>query len=61
MRVRKFADVDVNLTLDGQMYVPLRNDDRIRVTIARKTVKFLHRKRDTFLNTLRRKLKWGER
>jgi len=59
MRVRKFADVDVNLTLDGQMYVPLQDGDHIRAIIAKQRVKFLRRRHDTFLNTLRTKLKWG--
>jgi len=60
MRVRKFADVDVNLTIDGQMYVPLQEKDCLRVTTAKQTVKFLRRKQDSFVSTLRTKLKWGE-
>lgn len=60
MKARKFADVEVNLTLDGQMYVPLAESDRIRCTTAKETVKFLRRRQDTFLSTLRTKLKWGE-
>ncbi|MDD4627928.1 MAG: NAD(+)/NADH kinase [Candidatus Peribacteraceae bacterium] len=61
MKVRKFADIEVNLTLDGQMYIPLQNGDRIRATVAKQTVKFLRMKQETFLSTLRSKLKWGER
>jgi NAD+ kinase len=61
MKVRKFADIEVNLTLDGQMYIPLQNGDRIRATIAKQSVKFLRRNRETFLETLRSKLRWGER
>lgn len=60
MRVRKFADVDVNLTLDGQVYVPLADGDHVRCTTAKQTAKFLRRKQDTFLSTLQTKLKWGE-
>lgn len=60
MKVRKFADVDVNLTIDGQMYVPLQDGDHVRCSVAKETVKFLRRKQDTFLATLRTKLKWGE-
>ncbi|OIO52982.1 hypothetical protein AUJ46_06170 [Candidatus Peregrinibacteria bacterium CG1_02_54_53] len=60
MKIRKFADVDVNLTIDGQMYVPLQDGDQVRCTTAKHTVKFLRRKQDTFLRTLRTKLKWGE-
>jgi len=60
MRVRKFADVDVNLTIDGQMYIPLQEGDCLRVTTAKQTIKFLRRKQDSFVATLRTKLKWGE-
>jgi NAD+ kinase len=60
VRARKFSDVDINLTLDGQMYVPLQDGDRVRCSIAKETVKFLRRKQDTFLSTLRTKLRWGE-
>ena len=57
----KFGDVDVSLTLDGQMYVALQRHDRITATINAHTVKFLRRKKETFYSTLRTKLKWGER
>ncbi|MDD4762182.1 MAG: NAD(+)/NADH kinase [Candidatus Pacebacteria bacterium] len=60
MKVRKFADVDVNLTIDGQMYVPLQDGDHVHCSVAKETVKFLRRKQDTFLSTLRTKLRWGE-
>jgi len=60
MKVRKFADVDVNLTIDGQMYVPLQDSDHVCCSTAKETVKFLRRKQDTFLATLRTKLRWGE-
>ncbi|MDD5041458.1 MAG: NAD(+)/NADH kinase [Candidatus Peribacteraceae bacterium] len=60
MKVRKFADVDVNLTIDGQMYVPLQDGDHVRCSVSKETAKFLRRKQDTFLRTLRTKLKWGE-
>ncbi|MDD5623279.1 MAG: NAD(+)/NADH kinase [Candidatus Peribacteraceae bacterium] len=61
MKVRKFTDIEVSLTLDGQVYMPLEEGDLIRITIADKTMKFLRRRHDTFLSTLRKKLKWGER
>jgi len=61
VKTRKFADVEVNLTIDGQIYIPLRNNDRIRVTTAKQTVKFLRRSSASFVNTLRTKLKWGDR
>ena len=56
----KFQDTEVVLTVDGQVYVPLQRKDRVRAHVNSKTVKFLRRKQDTFFNTLRNKLKWGE-
>jgi NAD+ kinase len=57
----KFSDVQVSLTLDGQMYVSLQRGDVISATVNAHTVKFLRRKKETFYSTLRNKLKWGER
>ncbi len=57
----KFADVQVSLTLDGQTYVTLERNDRIRISAAKETVRFLRRSEETFFSTLRNKLKWGER
>ncbi|MFH0770650.1 MAG: NAD(+)/NADH kinase [Candidatus Peregrinibacteria bacterium] len=56
----KFRDAEVVLTIDGQVYVPLRCGDIIRVTLGPKKIRFLRRRSDTFFETLRRKLKWGE-
>lgn len=56
----KFGDIEVSLTLDGQTYVTLQRHDRIHAKMNTKTVKFLRRKQDTFYETLREKLKWGE-
>lgn len=57
----KFGDLEVSLTLDGQTYVTLSRHDRITAQITSKTVKFLRRDKETFYDTLRTKLKWGER
>ena len=57
----KFKDAEVILTLDGQVYVPLKNGDVIHASGCKTTVQFLRRKQDTFFGTLRTKLKWGER
>ena len=57
----KYVDSEVNLTLDGQRYIPLQAKDRVVVTLNGKSVKFLRRRGDTFFATLRTKLKWGER
>ncbi len=56
----KFSDVQVSLTLDGQSYVTLKRDDRVEARISPQSVHFLRRKDDTFFETLRSKLKWGE-
>lgn len=56
----KFIDTEVSLTLDGQVYHPLRRKDRIVAHLGDRTVSFLRRKQDTFFHTLRMKLKWGE-
>jgi NAD+ kinase len=56
----KFGDIEVSLTLDGQLYVTLERDDRVFAHINDKTVKFLRRKQETFYGTLRSKLGWGE-
>ncbi|MDD4319777.1 MAG: NAD(+)/NADH kinase [Candidatus Peribacteraceae bacterium] len=58
-KVKKFEDVEVSLTLDGQVYVTLQRGDRITAHINEKTVKFLRRKAETFYGTLRSKLHWG--
>ena len=59
-KTNKFQDVQVILTLDGQVYVPLQSGDVVRACGCEKTVRFLRRKQDTFFGTLREKLKWGE-
>ena len=57
----KYQDTEVMLTLDGQVYLPLQKGDIVRAQINSKTVKFLRRKQDTFFETLRTKMRWGER
>lgn len=56
----KFQDTKISLTLDGQTYVSLQREDRVEAKIAKETIRFLRRKEDTFFETLRNKLKWGE-
>jgi NAD+ kinase len=60
-RSKKFGDVEISLTLDGQTYLKLKPGDTITATIHDDTVKFVRRKKETFYSTLRTKLKWGER
>lgn len=56
----KYRDVQVSLTLDGQTYVQLKRGDHVRASMEGKTVKFLRRAKETFYDTLRLKLKWGD-
>ncbi len=60
-RGNKFGDVDVSLTLDGQVYVALQPGDVITSAVNDRPVRFLRRKKETYYATLRSKLKWGER
>lgn len=60
IKENKFGDIQVSLTMDGQTYVTLQGGDHVIVTTDGATVKFLRRKEDTFFETLRTKLKWGE-
>ena len=57
----KFKDTEVVLTIDGQVYVPLQQSDRVRISVHPQRVRFLRRTQDTFFRTIRHKLKWGER
>jgi NAD+ kinase len=57
----KFGDVEVSLTLDGQVYFALQRHDKLIACINDEKVKFLRRKKESFYATLRAKLKWGER
>ena len=61
MRAKKFEDVEVHLTIDGQTSIPLIGGDVITAQMNDHTVKFIRRAEDTFFGTLRKKLKWGER
>lgn len=60
-KVTRYVDNAVSLTLDGQQYLPLARNDIVHARITQTAVTFLRRKEDTFIATLRRKLKWGER
>ncbi len=48
------------ITIDGQVHEPLRCGDVIEVTKHEETAKFLRLPGETYFNTLRKKLKWGE-
>ena len=61
MRAKKFGDVEVHLTIDGQVSIPLKGGDHVEAKMNDHTVQFIRRAEDTFFGTLRKKLKWGER
>lgn len=54
------VDEDAFLTIDGQLGVPVTDNDRIVCRRAEHKVKLL-RMRKTFFEVLRTKLKWGQR
>jgi NAD+ kinase len=58
---QSFVQSSVSLTVDGQIYHELQRFDRVRAHVHSETVKFVRRRDDTFFQTLRTKLKWGER
>jgi len=49
------------LTADGQVFVDLRNGDRVRVKRAQTRLRLIRATRMTFFETLREKLQWGGR
>jgi len=60
MKHVKFQNAQVVLTLDGQVYEPLRSGDSIEILGSGASISLLRKAQDTFFHTLRRKLKWGE-
>lgn len=59
--VRVKSGDDVYLTLDGQVGVPLKVDDRVRIRKAGYKIRFLLLQDRDYFRVLRTKLKWGER
>jgi NAD+ kinase len=59
-RESEFETIDVSLTLDGQTHHALKRRDIVKVETHPETIKFLKRRHDTFYETLRGKLGWGE-
>jgi NAD+ kinase len=52
---------EVYLTLDGQVGLPLRAGDRVRVRRSGRPVLMVRARRTTYFDVLRRKLHWGQR
>lgn len=55
------SSTEVSLTFDGQVYERLASGDRVRIRTHERSAIFVRRKEDTFFQTLRDKLKWGDR
>jgi NAD+ kinase len=53
------TETEVTLTLDGQVSVPFRPDQSVRVTRAAKPIWFLQAEDRSFYEVLRAKLRWG--
>ncbi len=51
--------VDVGLTIDGQVYEPLREGDRVVIRRAAQAFQLVDLQSRTFYDTLREKLHWG--
>ncbi len=56
-----FGNSQPSLTLDGQVYFELQNDDRVITVMDSQPVRFLRRHHERFFHALRTKLRWGER
>jgi len=60
-RTDKFKASEVSLTFDGQVYEQLSHGDIVRIKTHDECALFARRREDTFFETLRSKLKWGEK
>ncbi len=59
-RESKFEDVQVSLTFDGQIHHSLTRGDHVVCKMHSQHIRFLKTQKDTFFETLRKKLGWGE-
>lgn len=59
-RESSHEDVRISLTLDGQTHHEIARGDRVEITTHAERVRFLRSEKDTFYETLREKLGWGE-
>ena len=55
-----YRTVEVNLTLDGQLHLPLQRGQKVLVSTNKENIKFLRRRSDIFYERLREKLGWAE-
>jgi len=59
-RETKFEHIEVSLTFDGQVHNSLLRGDLVHIEKYPEKVKFLRKDGDSFYETLREKLGWGE-
>ena len=53
--------IDARVHFDGQTHFDLLEKDRVTVTRGQKTIRLLHPLSHSYYDTLRQKLKWGEK
>jgi NAD+ kinase len=61
IEVALLTSQDVALTVDGQVGLPLREQDRVEVARAASRIRLVRFPHTHFFSVLRTKLKWGER
>src|SRR3989344_2866455 len=59
-RESSHEDVRISLTIDGQTHHEIARGDRVEITTHKERIRFLRREHDSFYETLREKLGWGE-
>jgi len=57
---RRFEDNDIGLTLDGQIILPLKYGDEIKIRKSSRDIKLIRISGKKYYKTLRDKLGWGE-
>jgi len=59
-RESSHEDVRISLTIDGQTHREIARGDRVEITTHAERIRFLRGEKDSFYETLREKLGWGE-
>ncbi|EKD64020.1 MAG: hypothetical protein ACD_51C00097G0007 [uncultured bacterium] len=57
---RRFEDNDIGLTMDGQIIVPLKYGDEIKIRRSARNIRLIRMSNKKYYKTLRDKLGWGE-
>ena len=59
-RESSHEDVRISLTIDGQTHHEIARGDHVEITTHPEKIRFLRKEKDSFYETLRDKLGWGE-